>query len=451
MPEAIVPAEGVKVEVGRAADGRRRVSVCAGTACVFAGSMKIKDEFEAQIAAAGLQDQASVSIIGCHGLCSQGPLAVVSDGDTYYPRLKIKDVATVVTEHLAGGQVVEKLLYTDPATGERIACAHDIPFYKAQRRIALRDVGVIDPESIDEYLARGGYEAARTALTTMKPAEIVEEMLASGLRGRGGAGFPTGMKWKFAAASPGDTKYIICNGDEGDPGAFMDRSVMEGDPHRVLEGMIIGAYAIGAHEGYIYVRAEYPLAVKRLRMAIAAGGGARLAGRRHPRQRASTSDLQDQGGRRRLRLRRGDGADRLDRGQARHAAHAGRRSRRRAACGASRPSSTTSRPGPTCPGSSPTARSWFAAIGTEKSKGTKIFPWPARSTTRAWSRCRWASTLREIIFDIGGGITGRQEVQGGADRRALRRLPPGDRSWTCRSTTRAWPPPAPSWAPAAWW
>ncbi len=269
MPDAAVPAEGVKVGVTASPDGRRRVSVCAGTACVFAGSMKIKDEFEAQIAAAGLQDQVEVSIIGCHGLCSQGPLAVVSDGDTYYPRLKIKDVATVVTEHLAGGSVVEKLLYTDPATGERIACAHDIPFYKAQTRIALRDVGVINPESLDEYLARGGYEAARKALTTMTPEQIREEVLASGLRGRGGAGFPTGMKWKFAAASPGETKYIICNGDEGDPGAFMDASVMEGDPHAVLEGMIIGGYAIGAHEGYIYVRAEYPLAVKRLRMAIA--------------------------------------------------------------------------------------------------------------------------------------------------------------------------------------
>ncbi|NLE21986.1 MAG: NADH-quinone oxidoreductase subunit F, partial [Actinobacteria bacterium] len=271
MPEPVTaPAEGAKVKVASSPGGRRRVSVCAGTACVFAGSLKIKDEFEAQVAAAGLQDDVEVSIIGCHGLCSQGPLAVVSDGDTYYPRLKLKDVRTVVEEHLVGGRVVEKLLYKDPATGEPIACAHDIPFYKAQRRIALRDVGVINPESIDEYLARGGYEAARKALTSMKPEEIVEEVLASGLRGRGGAGFPTGMKWKFAAASPGDVKYVICNGDEGDPGAFMDASIMDGDPHAVLEGMLIGSYAIGAHEGYIYVRAEYPLAVKRLRMAIAA-------------------------------------------------------------------------------------------------------------------------------------------------------------------------------------
>ena len=245
----------------------------------------------------------------------------MSDGDTYYPRLKLKDVKTVVEEHLAGGQVVEKLLYVDPATGERIACAHDIPFYKAQDRIALRDVGVINPESLDEYLARGGYEAARKALTTMTPEEIVEEILASGLRGRGGAGFPTGMKWKFAAASPGDVKYIICNGDEGDPGAFMDASIMDGDPHAVLEGMLIGSYAIGAHEGYIYVRAEYPLAVKRLRLAIAAAEERGFLG-----EDALGSGwgfhAQDQGGRRRLRLRRGDRAHRLHRGQARHAAHA---------------------------------------------------------------------------------------------------------------------------------
>ena len=268
-PGRPAPADGVRVAVGPDGGGRRRVSVCAGTACVFAGSMKIHDAFVTEIEAAGLAGEVEVSIIGCHGLCSQGPLAVITDGDTYYPRLKVGDVKRVVEEHLAGGQVVEKLLYVDPATGERVACAHDIPFYRQQTRIALRDVGVIDPEDLDEYLARGGYAAARMALTTMAPEAIVQEVLDSGLRGRGGAGFPTGVKWKFAAASPGDVKYVICNGDEGDPGAFMDASIMDGDTHAVLEGMIIASYAIGANEGYIYVRAEYPLAVKRLRLAIA--------------------------------------------------------------------------------------------------------------------------------------------------------------------------------------
>ncbi|MEI6450779.1 MAG: NAD(P)H-dependent oxidoreductase subunit E, partial [Actinomycetes bacterium] len=271
MPELSgVPPEGVKVAVSAARDGKRRIAVCAGTACVFAGSMKVRDAFVTELEAAGLRDAVEVAIIGCHGLCSQGPLAVVSDGDTYYPRLKVKDVKRIVDEHLVGGAVVEKLLYVDPDSGARVACAHDIPFYSQQTRIALRDVGVIDPENLDEYLARGGYEAARKALTTMSPDEIVAEILASGLRGRGGAGFPTGTKWKFARSSPGDVKYIICNGDEGDPGAFMDASIMDGDPHAVIEGMVIASYAIGAHEGFIYVRAEYPLAVRRLRLAIAA-------------------------------------------------------------------------------------------------------------------------------------------------------------------------------------
>ncbi len=364
--------------------------------------MKIKDEFEAQIAAAGLQDEVEVSIIGCHGLCSQGPLAVVSDGDTYYPRLKLKDVATVVTGHLAGGEVVEKLLYIDPATGERIACAHDIPFYKAQTRIALRDVGVIDPESLDEYLARGGYEAARKALTTMKPEQIIEEMLDSGLRGRGGAGFPTGMKWKFAAASPGDTKYIICNGDEGDPGAFMDASIMDGDPHAVLEGMLIGSYAIGAHDGYIYVRAEYPLAVKRLRMAIAAAEERGLLG----------DDALGSGWSFHLKIKEGAGAFVCGEETALIASIEGKRGMPR-----------TRPPFPAASGlwGKPTninnVETWanvpwivangaaaYAALGTETSRGTKAFSLAGKIVNGGLVEVPMGSTLRHVIFDVGGGI-----------------------------------------------
>ncbi len=241
MPEenhvgAPIPAEGVRVGVETGTDGRRRVSVCAGTACVFAGSMKIHDALVAEIAAAGLEAEVEVAIIGCHGLCSQGPLAVVSDGDTYYPRLKLKDVKTIVDKHLVGGSVVENLLYVDPASGERIACAHDIPFYKAQTRIALRDVGVIDPESLDEYLARGGYEAARKALTTMTPEGIIEEVLASGLRGRGGAGFPTGMKWKFAAASPGGVEIRHLQRRRGRPRRVHGPLGARGRPARGARG-----------------------------------------------------------------------------------------------------------------------------------------------------------------------------------------------------------------------
>jgi NADH-quinone oxidoreductase subunit F len=410
MPEpAPVPAEGVKVAVATSADGRRRVSVCAGTACVFAGSLKIRDEFVAQIETAGLQGQVEVGIIGCHGLCSQSPLAVVSDGDTYYPRLKLKDVKTVVEQHLAGGEVVEKLLYTDPATGERIACAHDIPFYKAQTRIALRDVGVIDPESLDEYLARGGYEAARTALTTMTPEQVVQEIVDSGLRGRGGAGFPTGVKWRYAAASPGDVKYIICNGDEGDPGAFMDASIMDGDPHVVLEGMLIGSWAIGAHEGYIYVRAEYPLAVRRLRMAIAAAEERGLLG----------DDALGSGWDFHLRIKEGAGAFVCGEETALIASIEGKRGMPRA-----RP------PFPAVSGlwGRPTninnVETWanvpwiiahgaaaYAAYGSEKCRGTKAFSLAGKLVNGGLAEVPMGSTLREVIFDVGGGIKDGREFK----------------------------------------
>ena len=306
------------------------------------------------------------------------------------------------SEHLAGGDVVEKLLYTDPATGERIACAHDIPFYKAQDRIALRDVGVINPESLDEYLARGGYEAARMALTTMSPETIVETVLESGLRGRGGAGFPTGMKWKFAAASPGETKYIICNGDEGDPGAFMDASIMDGDPHAVLEGMLIGSYAIGAHEGYIYVRAEYPLAVKRLRMAIKVAEERGLLG----------DDALGSGWSFHLKIKEGAGAFVCGEETALIASIEGKRGMPR-----------TRPPFPAVSGlwGKPTninnVETWanvpwiiangaaaYAAYGNDTCKGTKAFSLAGKIVNGGLVEVPMGSTLRHVIFDVGGGI-----------------------------------------------
>ncbi len=410
MPEpAPVPAEGVKVAVATSADGRRRVSVCAGTACVFAGSLKIRDEFVAQIETAGLQGQVEVGIIGCHGLCSQSPLAVVSDGDTYYPRLKLKDVKTVVEQHLAGGEVVEKLLYTDPATGERIACAHDIPFYKAQTRIALRDVGVIDPESLDEYLARGGYEAARTALTTMTPEQVVQEIVDSGLRGRGGAGFPTGVKWRYAAASPGDVKYIICNGDEGDPGAFMDASIMDGDPHVVLEGMLIGSWAIGAHEGYIYVRAEYPLAVRRLRMAIAAAEERGLLG----------DDALGSGWDFHLRIKEGAGAFVCGEETALIASIEGKRGMPRARPPFPAVSGLWGRPTNINNVETWANVPWIIAhgaaeynkLGAENSRGTKAFSLAGKLVNGGLAEVPMGSTLREVIFDVGGGIKDGREFK----------------------------------------
>jgi NADH:ubiquinone oxidoreductase subunit F (NADH-binding)/(2Fe-2S) ferredoxin len=401
--------QGVKVGVERAASGRTRVSVCAGTACVFAGSLKVYDAFRQQVEQAGLGYAVEVAIIGCHGLCSQGPLAVVSDGDTYYPRLKLKDVERVVREHLDGGQVVEDLLYTDPASGERIPCAHDIPFYKAQTRIALRDVGVIDPESIDEYLARGGYQAARTAFTTMTPEAVVQTVLDSGLRGRGGAGFPTGAKWKFAQASPGDVKYVICNGDEGDPGAFMDASIMEGDPHAVVEGMLIASYAIGAHEGYIYVRAEYPLAVRRLGIAIEAAKAQGLLG----------ADLFGSGWDFTLKIKEGAGAFVCGEETALIASIEGKRGMPR-----KRP------PFPAVSGlwGKPTninnvetyanvpwivahGAAAYAAYGAEGCRGTKAFSLAGKVVNGGLAEVPMGSTLRHVIFDVGGGIKDGREFK----------------------------------------
>ena len=396
------PATGVKVAVSAERNGKRRVAVCAGTACVFAGSMKVRDAFVAEVEAAGLRDEVEVAIIGCHGLCSQGPLAVVSDGDTYYPRLKVKDVKRIVEEHLVGGALVEKLLYLDPDSGARIACAHDIPFYSQQTRIALRDVGVIDPENLDEYLARGGYEAARKALLAMQPDEIVAEIIASGLRGRGGAGFPTGTKWKFARSSPGDVKYIICNGDEGDPGAFMDASIMDGDPHAVIEGMLIASFAIGAREGFIYVRAEYPLAVRRLRLAIAAAEERGFLGK----------DVFGSGWDFKLKIKEGAGAFVCGEETALIASVMGERGMPR-----KRP------PFPAVSGlwGKPTninnvetfaSVSWiiahgaaaYAAIGSDTCKGTKAFSLAGKVVNGGLAEVPMGSTLRHVIFTVGGGI-----------------------------------------------
>ena len=401
--------DGVRVGVSGDGNGTRRVSVCSGTACTFAGSMKVRDAFVDEIAAAGLQDQVEVAIIGCHGLCSQGPLAVVSDGDTYYPRLKVKDVKKVVEGHLVGGEAVEKLLYVDPASGERIACAHDIPFYAQQTRISLRDVGVIDPERIEEFIARGGYEAARKALTSMEPDAIVEEVLASGLRGRGGAGFPTGAKWRFARSSPGDVKYVICNGDEGDPGAFMDASIMDGDPHAVLEGMLIASYAIGAHEGFIYVRAEYPLAVKRLRIAIAAAHERGLLG----------PDIFGSGWDFTLKIKEGAGAFVCGEETALIASIMGERGMPRKRPPFPAVSGLWGKPTninnvetyATVPWIIAHGSAAYAAIGSEACRGTKAFSLAGKIVNGGLAEVPMGSTLRHVIFDVGGGIKDGREFK----------------------------------------
>ena len=248
---------------------RAHVLVCGGTGCTSSGSAELIARFEEQIAKNGLDKEVKVIRTGCFGLCEAGPVVIVYPEGTFYSRIRVEDVDEIVSEHLLKGRTVQHLVYKEKAAEEENhATLENIDFYRPQMRLALRNCGVIDPENIDEYIAFDGYKALGKVLTEMSPEDVIKEMIESGLRGRGGGGFPTGKKWQFAAASKADQKYIICNADEGDPGAFMDRSILEGDPHSVIEAMAIGGYAIGATEGYVYVRAEYPIAVKRLQLAI---------------------------------------------------------------------------------------------------------------------------------------------------------------------------------------
>ena len=393
--------EARNVSVAARPGGGYNVKVCAGTACLFAGSMAVYDAFVQEVQTAGLGDKVEVSIIGCHGLCSMSPVVVLSD-DTLYGHLKPRDVSKVVEEHLKGGQPVERFLYKDEQTGERIRDWKDIGFYKLQTRIALRDVGVINPETIDAYVAVGGYEAARMALTEKTPEWIIEEVTDSGIRGRGGAGFPTGVKWKFANQSKSDEKYLICNADEGDPGAFMDCSILEGDPHAVIEGMIIGSYAIGAHEGYVYVRAEYPTAVKRLTMAVAAAEERGFLGK----------DIFGTGWEFNLHLKLGAGAFVCGEETALIASIEGKRGMPR-----------TRPPFPAVSGlwGKPTNINnvetfsnvpWiikngaeaYATLGAETSRGTKAFSLAGKIVNGGLVEVPMGSSLRHLIFDVGGGI-----------------------------------------------
>ena len=247
---------------------RSHLLLCGGTGCHASGSLAVKKALLAELDKRGLTQDIKLVETGCNGFCAQGPIMVVYPEGVIYMMIKEEDVPELVEEHLVKGRVLQRLLYREPVTEQIIPTMQEIPFFALQELRVLRNRGLIDPEKIDEYIARDGYQGLAKALTEMSPDQIVKEVLDSGLRGRGGAGFPTGLKWKFAAQSAGDVKYVICNADEGDPGAFMDRSVLEADPHAVLEGMIIAAKAIGSHHGYIYCRAEYPLAIHRLNIAI---------------------------------------------------------------------------------------------------------------------------------------------------------------------------------------
>lgn len=381
---------------------RAHVLVCAGTGCKSAGSKEVELAFQREIEAQGLADEVMVVETGCHGFCEYGPLVIVYPEGTFYSRVTVEDVPEIVESHLLKGRLVERLLYHEPLTNESIPKYSEINFYKKQHRLVLANCGYINPELIEEYIAFGGYEGLGKAITLMTPDEVVNEVKASGLRGRGGGGFPTGLKWSFAKQSVNDKKYVICNADEGDPGAFMDRSVLEGDPHKILEGMAICGYAIGSDEGYIYVRAEYPLAIKRLRVAIEQAEAMGFLGKN-----IFGTDFNFQ-----IHIKEGAGAFVCGEETALMASIEGRR-------GMPRPRP----PFPAVAGlwGKPTninnvetfanvpliivnGAEWYCQFGTEKSKGTKVFALTGKINNTGLAEVPMGITMREIIYDIGGGI-----------------------------------------------
>ena len=388
---------------------RAHVLICGGTGCKSAGSKEVQLAFSRAIEAKGLSDEVMVVETGCHGFCEHGPLVIVYPEGTFYCQVKAEDVEEIVESHLFKGRIVERLLYHEPLTHESIPNYSEINFYKKQHRLVLENCGAINPEQIEEYISVGGYEALAKAVTTMSPEDVIEEIKKSGLRGRGGGGFPTGMKWQFAKASVSDKKYVICNADEGDPGAFMDRSVLEGDPHKILEGMAVCGYAIGADEGYIYVRAEYPLAIKRLRIAIEQAEAMGLLG----------ENIFGSGFSFKLHIKEGAGAFVCGEETALMASIEGKR-------GMPRPRP----PFPAVAGlwGKPTninnvetfgnvaaiitnGADWYAGFGTEKSKGTKVFALTGKINNTGLAEVPMGITMREIIYDIGGGINGGKKFK----------------------------------------
>ncbi len=381
---------------------RGHVLCCGGTGCTSSGSEAIIAEMEKQLKEFGLDKEIKVIKTGCFGLCALGPIMVVYPEGAFYSRVKVEDIKEIVEEHLLKGRIVKRLLYQETIENDDIKSLNEVDFYKKQERVALRNCGVIDPENIDEYIAMDGYKALGKVLTEMTREEVIEEITNSGLRGRGGGGFPTGLKWKFTYNSPGDVKYVCCNADEGDPGAFMDRSVLEGDPHSVLEAMAIAAYAVGSNQGYIYIRAEYPIAVHRLEIAIKQAREYGLLGKN-----IFGTDFSFD-----IEIRLGAGAFVCGEETALMTSIEGHR-------GEPRPRP----PFPAVKGlwGKPTllnnvetyanitqiinkGADWFASMGTEKSKGTKVFALGGKIHNTGLVEIPMGTTLREIIEDIGGGI-----------------------------------------------
>ena len=381
---------------------RTHLLVCAGTGCVSCGAFKIKEALEKEIRKRGLQDEVLVIATGCNGFCERGPILMVHPEGVFYQRLKPEDIPHLVEEHLIKGRPVKKLMYVPPAEKEPVPKMKDIEFFKHQRLIVLRNRGRIDPEKVEEYIAFDGYEAMAKALTEMTPDGIIAEVSAAGLRGRGGAGFPTGKKWEICRLATGTPKYIICNGDEGDPGAFMDRSVLEADPHAILEGMVIGAKAIGAEKGFIYIRMEYPLALERVQIAIDQARKAGLLGK----------DILGTGFDFDAEIVQGAGAFVSGEETALIASVEGRIAMPRQRPPYPAQKGLWGKPTvinnvetwATVPNIIRRGAPWFSSLGTATSKGTKIFSLVGKINNTGLVEVPMGITLRDIVYGIGGGI-----------------------------------------------
>ena len=383
---------------------RSHVLVCGGTGCTSSGSAAIIAKLEEEIKKNGLEDEIEVVKTGCFGLCALGPIMIVYPEGAFYSMVKAEDIPEIVSEHLLKGRVVERLLYSETVTENGIKALNDTNFYKKQHRVALRNCGVISPENIEEYIAFDGYKALAKALTEMTPDEVIQTVLDSGLRGRGGGGFPTGKKWQLARnlVKDADQKYVCCNADEGDPGAFMDRSVLEGDPHVVIEAMAIAGYAIGASQGYIYVRAEYPIAVQRLQIAIKQAREYGLLGKN-----IFGTDFSFD-----LDIRLGAGAFVCGEETALMTSIEGNRGEPRPRPPFPAESGLFKKPTvlnnvetyANIPQIILTGADWFASMGTEKSKGTKVFALGGKIHNTGLVEIPMGTTLREVIYEIGGGI-----------------------------------------------
>ncbi len=387
---------------------RRAIAVCAGTGCKAFGSFELVEAFRAELEKQGLDKEVELRPTGCHGFCERGPLVLLFPEGRLYQRVKTDDVPEIVEKTIKGGEVIERLLYEEPGTGKKFEKEEDIPFYKHQHRLVLRSNGLINPSSIEDYIAIGGYEALGRAFE-MGPDAVLGEVKGANLRGRGGGGFPAGTKWELCKKQPGDLKYIICNADEGDPGAFMDRSIVEGNPHAVIEGMVIGAFTMGAREGYVYIRQEYPLALERLNKALDEARQRGLLG----------EDILGSGFGFDIKVNRGGGAFVCGEESALIRSIEGRRGvpRRRPPYPAQKglwgkPTNINNvETWATVPLIVAKGAKWFTGIGTEKSKGTKIFSLVGKVNNTGLVEIPMGMSLREIVYDIGGGIPGGKKFK----------------------------------------